>query len=117
MKLSGDPRALLFLGLDQSTADVRKRLLRQFAIGDVDARTDVSGKGIIRVKSRHSSTKNPSILTIMSPEAILHLERFPSLDRTSIGLHAMLQILGVHAPRPPEIGRASCRERVTFCVV
>src|SRR2546429_9896228 len=101
MKLSGDPRALLFLGLDQSTADVRKRLLRQFAIGDVDARTDVSGKGIIRVKSRHSLIKNQSILTIMSPEAIQYLERFPYLARTCIGLHAIFEFLRELATLPP----------------
>ena len=57
MKLSRDPSTLLLVRFNQATTNARKRFLGELSIGDVQARSNESGKRAVVVKSRHTNVQ------------------------------------------------------------
>src|SRR5690348_18186651 len=95
MNLACDAFALFFLHADQASCQISERFLRLPSFCDIDARSYVAGKHSVGTEPRHSSVEHPSVLTIVSPQAILHLEPFTSIKRARIGMQAPLQIVRV----------------------
>src|ERR1700704_1954402 len=95
MQLSGDPGALLLVGLNQPATHAGEALLCQFAIGDVEARADIAGKRAVRVESWHTYIGYPAVVSVVPPEPILHLERLPEIECLGVGIQATAQIFVV----------------------
>src|SRR5262245_42561682 len=47
---------------------------RVFALGDVDARSDIAGRRAIQRQQRHARVEHPSVFAIVPREPILQLE-------------------------------------------
>src|SRR3954451_4094009 len=96
MKFPRDPSALLFMGLNQLAPHIGKSFLGQLAIRYVDARSYVARKRAIRIKPRHTDIEEPSVVSIVPPQTILHLESLVAVEGPLIGIEARLEILRVH---------------------
>ena len=53
---------------------------------DVYARTDVASEITIRVESWHTVVENPAILSIFSPQPVMHLKRLSAVKCFAVGL-------------------------------
>jgi hypothetical protein len=105
VKLSSDPGAFLLLCLNQLAAHIRERSFSQFELRDVDTNPDVTDKGTILIKPRHSNVENPSILSVMPQSPILHPEFLSPIKGLRVVVEAPLQIFGVNpfCPTVPKL--------------
>src|SRR5215813_5268424 len=76
MELSRNPAALLLVSFDEPAAHGRQRFFCLFAFGDIKARSDITGKGTLRIEARYPEIEDPAVYSIMPAKTILHLERF-----------------------------------------
>src|SRR4249920_3746391 len=76
VKLPADPGPFLFVRLNQPTSNVGHRFFCELSFCDVHARANIASKRTVRVESRHANVQNPTVLSVMSPQPILQLERF-----------------------------------------
>src|SRR5262249_6326385 len=74
--------------------------LELFSLGNVDTRADIAGKGPIGKPARDPLIENPTILSIVAAEPVLHLERPAPIEGVQIGVYALLEVLEVHALGP-----------------
>jgi hypothetical protein len=88
VKFPADPSTFLLLCLKQLTTHACEGLVRQFALGYVDARADIPGKITVYVESRHTLVENPPVLPVMLPEPVLHLESLAAIECLLVGLQA-----------------------------
>src|SRR5271169_1744880 len=100
VKLSCDPHPFLLLCLNQLAVHTQQRGLREFAVRDIDPDSDVSSKRALRVESWHPDVQNPPILSVVSPQPILHSEALTLVKRLAVGLKAVLHVLAVNPLRP-----------------
>lgn len=100
MQLSRDPCALFFLCLNQFAPNVRESFLGQLAVRNVHARADVSGKGPVVIESRNTIVEDPTVLSVVPSQPVLHLERLPAVERLHIRSHAGLYFIRVHCFYP-----------------
>src|SRR4030095_1258897 len=66
-------------------------LVDQF--GDVNTSTDIPAEVPARSITRHSLIGNPTILSIVPLQAILHNERLARVERAAVGLQSFLHVL------------------------
>src|SRR5262249_49103586 len=66
VEFSGNAGALVLAGADQLTAQVRQRLFRGLAVGDVDAGTDIAEQFAVGRELRSPGIKHPSELSVGS---------------------------------------------------
>src|SRR4051812_13241730 len=88
------------MGLDQPAPYGRQSLLTQLSIGDVHARSNEAGKTAVGIEPRHARVKDPAVLSIMTPSAILHPIRLPAIDSLRVGLHASFEVFFMYYFRP-----------------
>src|SRR5437762_10782449 len=100
MKFSCDTRAFLLLRINQPAAHTGKSFLGLLALCHVNARTYVTGKRAFGTKSRYPHIQDPSILSIVPPQPILHFERLTPLEGLVVIVQTQLQIIRVHTLRP-----------------
>src|ERR1700746_441720 len=100
MQFSRNPNTFFFMSLDQPAPHAGESVLGQLSIGDVHARSDVASKTAACIESRHTDVKDPTVLSIMAPDAILHLKRLPLIKGQRIGFQAALQIFIVYSCGP-----------------
>src|SRR5256885_16524918 len=91
MEFSCNARAFLLLRINQSAANGGKSFLGLLALCHVDAGTYITGERTFRTKSRHPRIQDPSILSILPPQAILHFERLTPLEELIVSVQAQLQ--------------------------
>jgi len=65
------------------------------AIGHIDSNSNVTNKGTILIKPRHSHVENPSILPVVPAEPILHPEFLSPIKGLRVGVETLLQMLRV----------------------
>ena len=100
LKLSGNPRSFVLVGLHQTLAQTRESEPCKLQIRDVNRRADVAFKAAILEKPRRAGVEDPSILAVVPAEPILHPEGFTPIERVAIGLETARQIPGMHGVRP-----------------
>src|SRR5690348_3079619 len=100
MQFPGDAGALDFLPFDQLAADAGEGFLGLFALGNVDNRTDVTHKGVIRVISGLSMIENPAVFSIVPADPILHRERLATIKGLGVSLQASIYIFRVQSRCP-----------------
>src|SRR5262249_40138226 len=66
MEFAGNSSAFLLLSLDQSATQSGHRIFCHLALGDIDARTYVSGERLIWVESGHTNIEHPTIFSIVA---------------------------------------------------
>src|SRR5215470_16537 len=93
-----DPRCLL--GHTQSALTVAQRLLCFLALSDVHGRANVSSKTAIGREAWHASIQYPTILTVMTPEAVLDLKVLAGVERNLISIYAFITVIRVDAIGP-----------------
>ncbi len=64
-----------FMSLDQPTPHAGKSFLGELSIGDVQARSDVASKIAVGVESRHTGIEDPTVLSVITSDAIPSLKR------------------------------------------
>ena len=74
VQLSCNSSAFLFLRRDQLSSKAGQRFFGQFPFRDVQARTDVAGKGAISVEPWHADVEDPTKSSVMPAKPVLHLE-------------------------------------------
>src|SRR5215470_8793220 len=104
MQFPCNPCAFFFVGLDQSAPHAGQSVLGQLSFGDVEGRSDIASKTAVRVESRQAGVKDPPVLSIMTPQPVLHLKRLPPVEGQTVSVHAALQIVRVDSfcPSIPE---------------
>src|SRR5580692_1385206 len=100
VKLSGNPSPLLILRINQLAAHACEDFFRSFALGHVDADTDVTHEGMILVVPGDSNVDDPPVFSVVPTEAILHSELLTTIKGLNIGTHASLQVVRVNSLRP-----------------
>ncbi len=70
------------------------------AVGDVEARADVPGKGAVRCEPGNTVVQDPAVFAVVPPEPVFHHERRPGVERSQVGLQTPLPIIRVNALRP-----------------
>jgi hypothetical protein len=100
VKLPSNPGALLILRFDQSAANRGKGFFSDFVFGDVGASADVPCKSSISAESRHTFVTNPTILSVVPSQPILHSELFATIERLRVSVEASLQIVRVDTFHP-----------------
>jgi hypothetical protein len=96
-----------------------QRFFRVFALGDVDARSDIAVQGAIQREPRHASIEYPSVLAVVPPEAIFHLERLAPSERRGQNLEPLGQVVGMDRITPSvaeECFQPATGERHPWCV-
>src|SRR6267378_4583799 len=88
------------MSLDQPAPNASKSVLGQLSIGDVQARSDVASKTAVCVESRHAGVEHPTVLSVITTDAILHLKRFTLIKGLGVGFQAALQIFIVYSFHP-----------------
>src|SRR5256885_10362749 len=99
MEFSRSPCTFFFMSLDQPAPHAGKSVLGQLSIGDVQARADVARKIAIGVESRHTCVQDPTVLSVIATDAILHRKRLPLIKGLGVGFQAALQIFIVYSFR------------------
>src|SRR5215470_16562199 len=104
MQFSGDPCTFLFMRLNQPTPHAGKSFLGELSIGDVQARSDVSGKSAIWVEPRDTNVEDPPILSVMTSQPILHFKILVTFERLCVGRQTCPQVVRVDpfCPTIPE---------------
>ena len=74
LKLSGNPRSFVLMGLHQTLAQTRESEPCKLQIRDVNRRADVAFKAAILEKPRRAGVEDPSIFAVVPAEPILHPE-------------------------------------------
>src|SRR5258708_33817572 len=69
-------------------------------LAHVNTRANVTGKGPIRIESRHPDVENPSIFTVVPSQTILHPEFLSAVKGLNGRIQESLQILWVNPLRP-----------------
>src|SRR5262249_41358377 len=82
-----------FFALSQS-------LVLVYQLRNIDTRTDVPGKRSLYVISRDALVRYPSILAIVSPQAVLHNVWLPRVQCVGVNLPASFQIIFMQAFDP-----------------
>src|SRR5215467_10008731 len=105
MQFSGEPCTFLFMRLDQPGPDAGKSFLGELSIGDVQARSNVASKRAIRIEPRGTNVENPSILSVMTSQPVLHFEILATFKSLRVGRDTSPQVVGVDRFRPtiPEL--------------
>src|SRR5438552_1577943 len=68
-------------------------LFSALAIGNVDARTDISLEGSVGIEAGHPDVEKPTIFAIKAPQPILHLEVLTGIEGPAINVQASLQVV------------------------
>src|SRR5260370_36124780 len=68
-------------------------LLQQ--IGNIYTGTDIAPKISMHTKTWRSAARTEAIFTILTPDAILHRERFTCIERRYVCLHTILEVIEV----------------------
>ena len=84
LKLSGNPRSFVLVGLHQTLAQTRESEPGKLQIRDVNRRADVAFKAAILEKPRRAGVEDPSIFAVVPAEPILHAEGFTPIERVVI---------------------------------
>src|SRR5262245_35713549 len=79
---------------------VLQRPLRLFGLGDVNGNTDVADKIAIGLKARYPMIQQPTIFTVISPQAVFHRELSPHVEGIDVALETAVQILRVNSLCP-----------------
>src|SRR5271156_4942191 len=79
---------------------VAQYLFPSLAFRHINATPDVTHKRAILIKPRHPNVDNPSILSVVPSEPILHSELLTPIRGLPVRVQASLQILGVNTLRP-----------------
>src|SRR5262249_24061934 len=77
-----------------------QRLVLAYQLGNIDTRTDVTGKPTLGIMAWHAMVRYPAILAIVSPQAILHNEWLPRIECLGVNREALLQVVSVNALSP-----------------
>src|SRR5689334_6101227 len=72
-----------------------------FSGGNVDCRTHITHELAVESEARYSRVHNPAVFPVVAPKPIFHLERPMGVERRTICVEAILQIVGMHTLRPP----------------
>src|SRR5882762_3293545 len=88
------------MSLDQPAPHTGKSFLGKLSIGDVQARSDVTGKLAIGVESRHTDIVDPTVLSVITTDAILHLKRSMLIKGLGVGFQGALQVFLVYFFQP-----------------
>src|SRR5437016_4541882 len=78
-----------------------QRLFRPLGFGDVNGGTDVAGELAIGLKAWHSMIQDPTIFTVISPQAVFHRELLPRVEGINVVLETVVKVLAVDALSPP----------------
>src|SRR5207344_3442266 len=87
------------------------RFFRLFALGDVDARSDIAGQRAIQRQQRHARIEYPSVLAIVPPEPVFQLERLAPSERRTQNLEPLRQIVSMDRVTPSVA--ELCQQRAT----
>src|SRR5215510_9952752 len=79
---------------------VLQRPLRLFGLGDVNGNTDVADEIAIGLKARYPMIQQPTIFTVISPQAVFHRELSPQVEGIDVDLETAVQILRVNSLCP-----------------
>src|SRR5204863_4298582 len=95
-----NPCTFFFMSLDQPTPHAGKSFLGELPIGDVQARSDVASESAVSVESRHTYVQDPTVLGVITTEAILHRKRLMLIKGLGVGFQAALQVFIVYSFHP-----------------
>src|SRR3954468_6465432 len=101
MQFSCNPCTFFLMSLDQPAPHTGKSVFGQLSISDVQARSDESGKTAAGIEPRYARVEDPTVLSIMTSGAILHLIRLLIIDCLRVGFHAALEVFFMYYFRPP----------------
>src|SRR5215831_16747009 len=79
---------------------VLQRPLRLFGVGDVNRNTDVADEIAIGLKARYPMIQQPTIFTVISPQAVFHRELSPQVEGIDVDLETAVKILRVNSLCP-----------------
>src|SRR5215510_6146516 len=79
---------------------VLQRPLRLFGLGDVNGNTDVADEIAIGLKARYPMIQQPTIFTVISPQAVFHRELSPQVEGIDVDLETAVKILRVNSLCP-----------------
>src|SRR5215469_15663943 len=96
MQFSGNPSTFFLLGFNQSATHGSEGFLGLLALGDIETRADVTGKGAVRLEPRHPYVENPSVFSVVSANPILHLEGPAPIKSFHVSGQAGFRILRVN---------------------
>src|SRR5262249_919083 len=77
-----------------------QRSLRSFGLGDVNDRANVADEIAIGLKARHPMIQHPTIVTVISPQAVCHRELSPQVEGIDVDLETAVKILRVNSLCP-----------------
>jgi hypothetical protein len=100
VKLAGDTPALSFLCTHEATGELDPLETQGFAIMYVETTSDIPNKCAIVQKPWRAIVADPSILTVVSPQTVLHSERQPSVKGFGVDFQAVLQVVWMDTIRP-----------------
>src|SRR5690348_7700016 len=100
MKLPCNPGALCFMRLNQPAPNGGQTLLCELPVRDVYARADVAGETTIWIKSRYTIVENPAILSIASPQPVLHFKRLALIECVGVGFETAFRIIRMNSVHP-----------------
>src|SRR5690349_9277610 len=100
MKLPCNPGALRFMRINQSAPNSGQTLLCKLPLRDVDARANVAGECTIPVESCYTVVENPAILSIFSPQPVLHFKRLSSLECLGVCFETAFRIIRMNSVHP-----------------
>src|ERR1700751_2469421 len=86
--------------LNQPAPNGGETFLCELPFRDVYARTDVASESTIRVKSWYAIIENPAILSIFSPQPVLHFKRLSSLECFGVGFETTVRIVWINSLGP-----------------
>ena len=78
-----------------------KPFLSLLAVGDVEARTDVSEERAICGEARRPIVQHPAIFAVTSSQTVFHRERLPAIKGVSIDLKTSVEIFAMNTLCPP----------------
>src|SRR5215813_9476757 len=91
---------------------VLQRPLRLFGLGDVNGNTDVADEIAIGLKARYPMIQQPTIFTVISPQAVFHRELSPHVEGIDVALETAVQILRVNSLCPTLVEKGAGLVRV-----